>query len=581
MKGMELLGWSFYMSEIKNIIEKIKMLASLKEEVSKYAKVKQSGSRYVALCPFPDHKEKTPSFTIDEKLGLFHCFGCHRGGDIFKFYEIMENYTFYETLEFLAKKYGIDLPKKKKTPEEFGKYDIEKVLRAVLELYKREFFKENSKGKEYFLSRNFTEKEAKEWEIGYAPEEYGFIKDKLGEKFSEEELYKAGVYAKGERGNYYERFRGRLIFPIYSINNKLLGFAGRILTKDLPKYINTQETVSFKKGRILFGLNKAKNAIVQKESVIIVEGYFDCLRLWQRGFLNAVATMGTALSSDHCLILKKYAKKIFLCFDGDSAGQSAALAAIKTLLPFGLDIQLIFLEEGEDPDTFALKGGKEAFEKKLLESINFFNFLFEREFYDNISKFSPYEKSEKVKKIMEYLDLVQDSLLRINFITELSDRTGVPLNVLTQKEIQINYSTKTEDKELPNGEKIFLAGIIKNEKVREKYLNEIESDMFQDPSLKKMVEFITKKKVDNFKNFIHSIIENFNEESDLISEILMLDENVEIDKIWIILKERFLKRKLKEVSQKLKNAKKEEMEPILREQMEILQKIKILKYKRS
>ncbi len=569
------------MSELKSTVEKIKMVVSLKEEVSNYTKIKQSGSRFVALCPFPDHKEKTPSFTIDEKLGLFHCFGCHRGGDIFKFYEIMENYTFYETLEFLAKKYGIDLPKRKRTPEEFGKYDVEKVLKAVLELYKREFFKENSKGKEYFLSRNFTEREAKDWEIGYAPEKYGFIKDKLKDKFSDEELFKAGVYAKGEKGNYYERFRGRLIFPIYSINNKLLGFAGRILTKDLPKYINTQETLSFKKGRILFGLNKAKNAIVQKGSVIIVEGYFDCFRLWQRGFLNAVATMGTALSSDHCLILKKYAKKIFLCFDGDSAGQSAALAAIKTLLPFGLDIQLIFLEEGEDPDTFALKGGKEAFEKKLKESINFFNFLFKREFYDNISKFSPYERSEKVKKIMEYLGLVQDSLLRVNFITELSDRTGIPFNLLTQKNIQINSSAKPEDKELPDGEKIFLAGIIKNEKVREKYFNELEAEIFQDPNLKKIAEFIIQKKVDNFENFIHSIIEHFNGESDLISEILMLEENVEIDKIWNILKERFLKRKLKEISQKLKDAKKEELEPILKEQMEILQKIKVLKYNRS
>lgn len=570
-------GWSLNMNDFKELIERVKMVASLKEAVESYTKVKPSGSRFVALCPLPGHKEKTPSFTIDEKLGLFHCFGCGRGGDIFKFYSLMENYSFRETLQFLSKKYGISIPKIERKPSEFGKYDIEEILKDVLNIYKKALFEENSEGKTYLLNRGFTLEEAREWELGYAPPDYGFIKEKLKGKYKEEELLNAGVYAKGDKG-FYERFRNRLIFPIHSINNKLIGFAGRVLTKDLPKYINTQETISFKKSRVLFGLNRAKKEFPKFEYYIIVEGYFDCLRLWQAGFTTAVATMGTALSQEHGMVLKKLSNNLVLCFDSDSAGQQAALSAIKNLLPYNLNIELVFLEEGEDPDSFILKNGKKGFEEKLSERVDFYNFIYKREFFAPPFKFSISDKSEKVKKIMEYLNLIKDPVLRISYITDLSERVNIPHKTLSRMSLSHSIEKVKEEEYTWDAEKLFLSFYIKNIEVREQFEGRFHPNLFQNQSLRDLSEWIIEKKVVKMENLSHIIIDEFKEEEELITEILLIPEkDTDLELIWRILQERYLKKKLKEINLKMRNSKEEEKKNLIEEQSLILEEIKNLK----
>ncbi len=572
------LGWRLRMNEFSDFIEKVKSIASLKDAVEGYTKVKKSGSRFVALCPFPDHKEKTPSFFIDENLGLFHCFGCGRGGDIFKFYSLMVGYTFKETLEFLSRKYGIPFPKIEKKGSDFGKYKIEEILKDVLKIYKEELFSENSEGKKYLLNRGFKLEEAKEWELGFAPPEYGFLKEKLKGKYSDEDLLNSGVYAKGDKG-YYERFRGRLIFPIYSVNDILIGFAGRILTADLPKYINTQETLSFKKSRVLFGLNRAKKELNKFGYFIIVEGYFDCLRLWQAGFKTAVATMGTALSQEHGMVLKKFTNNLILCFDSDSAGQNAAASALKNLLPFNFKIELIFLEEGEDPDSFVLKKGKGSFDKKFTEKVDFYEFLFKREFFKPPFKFSIMEKSEKIKKIMEYLNLIKDPIIKISYITNLSERVGIPYSTLNKMVISPStIDIKKEEKPVCDAEKSFFSNYIKNIEVRKKFEKRFHPEIFQNLELKEVARWILEKKVDKNENLPHIIIDEFKEEEELISEILLLPEtNSDLEILWKVLQERFLKRKLKEINLSLRNSKEEEKNKLLEEQKEVLKEIKKLK----
>lgn len=567
------------MDRFKDLVERIKMVASLREAVEEYTKVKPSGSRFVALCPLPGHKEKTPSFTIDEKLGLFHCFGCGRGGDIFKFYSLMENYSFRETLEMLAKKYGIPLPKFEKKEKEFGKYDIEEILKSVLEIYKRALFEENSEGKIYLLNRGFSLEEAEDWELGYAPTSFGYLREKLKGKYSDEELFNAGVYAKGDKG-YYERFRNRLIFPIYSISNKLIGFAGRILTKDLPKYINTQETISFKKSRVLFGLNRARKDLSKFGYFIIVEGYFDCLRLWQAGFSTAVATMGTALSTEHGMVLKKLTNNLILSFDSDSAGQSAALSAIKNLLPFNFKIELIFLEEGEDPDSFILKKGSEEFQKKLSERIDFYDFIYKREFFAPPSRFSIADKSEKVKKIMEYLNLIKDPILRISYITNLSERVNIPYKTLSRMDSSLNnIEILKEEKISWDAEKLFLSHYIKNPEIRERFKGRFHPELFQNQNLREIAEWIIEKKVVKEENLSHIIIDEFKEEEELITEILLIPEKeTDLEIIWKILQERYLKKSLKQINLLMKNSKEEEeRKKLIEKQREILIQIKKLK----
>lgn len=554
------------------------MVASLREAVEEYTKVKPSGSRFVALCPLPGHKEKTPSFTIDEKLGLFHCFGCGRGGDIFKFYSLMENYSFRETLEMLAKKYGIPLPRFEKKQKEFGKYDIEEILKNVLEIYKKSLFEENSEGKIYLLNRGFTLEEAEDWELGYAPTNFGYLREKLKGRYSDEELFNAGVYAKGDKG-YYERFRNRLIFPIYSISNKLIGFAGRILTKDLPKYINTQETISFKKSRVLFGLNRARKDLSKFGYFIIVEGYFDCLRLWQAGFSTAVATMGTALSTEHGMVLKKLTNNLILSFDSDSAGQSAALSAIKNLLPYNFKIELIFLEEGEDPDSFILKKGSEEFQKKLSERIDFYDFIYKREFFAPPSRFSIADKSEKVKKIMEYLNLIKDPILRISYITNLSERVNIPYKTLSRMASSLNnIEILKEEKISWDAEKLFLSHYIKNLEIREKFEGRFHPELFQNQDLREIAEWIIEKKVVKEENLSHIIIDEFKEEEELITEILLIPEKeTDLEIIWKILQERYLKKSLKQINLQMKNLKEEEKKELMEKHREILIQIKNLK----
>lgn len=567
------------MDKFKEIVEKIKMVSSLVDAVSGYTKVKKSGSRFVALCPLPGHKEKTPSFTIDEKLGLFHCFGCGRGGDIFKFYSLVENYSFKETMEYLASKYGISLPRFEKKESDFGKLAIEEILKNVLEIYKEALFSKGSEGKEYLLNRGFTLKEAEEWEIGYAPSKYGFIKEKLKNKYSDEELLNAGVYAKGEKG-YYERFRSRLIFPIHSINDKLIGFAGRNLTKDLPKYINTQETISFKKSRVLFGLNRARREFSKFGYFIIVEGYFDCLRLWQAGFNTAIATMGTALSSEHGLILKKYTDNLILCFDSDSAGQNAALSALKNLLPYNINVELIFLEEGEDPDSFIQKKGADGFQKKFSEKINFYDFVYNREFFAPHWKFSISDKSEKIKKIMEYLNLIKDPVLKVSYVTNLSERVGMPYATLRKIITSTSVDLIRKDKPFSDAEKLFLSNFIKNPKIRVQFGSRFHAELFQNLNLKTISEWIIEKKVENNENLTHIIIDEFKEKEELITEILLIpEEESDLEVLWKILQERFLKRKMKEINIMLKTSKEDEKYNLIEKQKEILEEIKKLKEK--
>lgn len=567
------------MDKFREVVEKIKAVASLVEAVSAYTKVKKSGSRFVALCPLPGHTEKTPSFTIDEKLGLFHCFGCGRGGDIFKFYSLVENYSFKETVEYLAKKYGISLPKFEKKESDFGKLAIEEILKNVLEIYKEAFFSKGSEGKDYFLSRGFSLKEAEEWQIGYAPIEYGFITEKLKNKYSNENLFNAGILGKSEKG-YYERFKNRLIFPIYSINDRLIGFAGRILTKDLPKYINTQETISFKKSRVLFGLNRAKKEFSKFGYFIVVEGYFDCLRLWQAGFKTAIATMGTALSAEHGMILKKYSDNVILCFDSDSAGQSAALSALKNLLPYNINVEIIFLEEGEDPDSFIQKKGADGFQKKFSEKVNFYDFIYSREFFAPHWKFSINDKSEKIKRIMEYLNLIKDPVLKVSYVTNLSERVGMPYETLRKITSGTSVDLITEEKAFSGAEKLFFSYFIKNPKIRKQFEGRFHPDLFQNLSLKIISEWIIEKKVEKNENLTHIIIDEFKEKEEFITEILLLpEEESDLEVLWKILQERYLKRKMKEINMLLRNSKENEKEILIEKQKELLQEIKKLKEK--
>jgi DNA primase len=558
-------------------VDRIRDAASMLEAVSAYTLVKTSGSRHSALCPLPGHKEKTPSFTLDDHLGLFHCFGCGRGGDIFKFYMLMENFTFGEALEFLARKHGIPLVRKAPKPGEISKVTLEEILTAVSNLYRKCLMKDPNPGAEYLTRRKLDRAQWEAWELGWAPEGYDTLKRALGAKFSPGDLVQAGVQIQGQQGAY-DRFRGRLMFPIRDALGHLVGMAGRTLGDETPKYVNTPETVAFKKGTLLYGLDRARKEAGAKGNLIVVEGYFDCIRLHAAGFNTAVATMGTALSGSHGKLVKKAVPRLVLCFDGDDAGQKAASSAAKTLLPFGLDVDLIFLPKGEDPDSLIASGGPEAFEKLYNERLGFFEFFFKREFPTDPRRLSPAEKSGKVKTIMEFLNCVPDPVLQYAYTSRLAEWTGVAERTL-QKVLKSPPPQEDRDPkaEILIAEKIFLGCFLRDKAVFAAFRDRFHVGLFEHPVLKELAARFLEGGLDKWGNYTHIIGED-NDASGLLSELLLGSaEGLDMETHWRRLQLPYLKKELQLLQREFASARPEDIKSILEQKDGINRQIESLR----
>ena len=523
-------------------VDRIRDAASMLEAVSAYTTVKTSGSRHTALCPLPGHKEKTPSFTLDDHLGLFHCFGCGRGGDIFKFYMLMENFTFGEALEFLARKHGIPLVRKAPRPGEISKVTLEDILTAVAGHYRKCLQNEPNPGADYLTRRKLDRGLWELWELGWAPEGFDTLRRVFGSKFSAGDLVQAGVQIQGQQGAY-DRFRGRLIFPIRDGLGHLVGMAGRALGDEVPKYTNTPETVAFKKGTLLYGLDRARKEAGSRGYLIVVEGYFDCIRLHEAGFPTAVATMGTALTGSHGKLVKKTVPRLVLCFDGDDAGQKAASAASKTLLPFGLEVDLIFLPKGEDPDSLIASGGPPAFGELFDKRLGFFEFFFQREFPTDPRRLSPAEKSGKVKTIMEFLNCVPDSVLQYAYTSRLAELTGMAERTL-QKVLKSPPPVEDRDPraEVSIAEKRFLGCFLRDEAVFAAFRDRFHVGLFEHPVLKELAARFLEGGLDKWGNYSH-IIGQEQENSSFFSELLLSSEKeIDLEYYWRYLQLRFLKK---------------------------------------
>ena len=348
-------------------VEEVRAATDIVEVVGEYVRLKRRGSNFIGLCPF--HQEKTPSFNVNPDMGIFKCFGCGAGGNGFQFLMRIENLEFVETVQMLAQRAGISLPDPKEDRREHSEVEaIHHALRFAGKFYYEALTKsEDGKvGLDYLLNRGYTVETIKKYGLGFAPAEWdALLKAAAAEPIKPEVLNKAGlVIYKQERDRYYDRYRGRVVFPIFSHVGKVIGFGGRILEKsdNQPKYINSPETRVYHKSRVLYGLYQAKSAIRKREEVILVEGYTDVISLHQAGIEHAVATSGTALTPDQIKLLSRYAQRVLVLYDADSAGAKAALRGIDLLLEHGLTVYGLELPEGEDPDSFVREQGGTGFE---------------------------------------------------------------------------------------------------------------------------------------------------------------------------------------------------------------------------
>jgi DNA primase len=361
------------------IIE-IRNRASIVEVVSDYVTLKKAGRNYMGLCPF--HAEKTPSFTVSEEKGIFHCFGCQTGGSVFQFLMNYDHLTFPDAVERVAKRYGITIERAERSgaAKDIGEREsLYRINERVAANYHKLLFghPEGRKALDYLKSRGVDEPTARTFMLGYAPQTGSGLLDLVRkEKISIKDALRLGLLGQRNPQQFHEKFFARVMFPIVNAGGKIVGFGGRVLNQELPKYLNSSETPLFRKSSTVYGLFQAKEGIRRADCVVLVEGYLDVIALFQYGISYAVATLGTALTVDHLRLLARYTKNIIALFDADDAGHKAAARSFEIFIEAGLLGRAAFLPKGEDPDTFVRRRGRAAVETSVEQAVPLADYYF-------------------------------------------------------------------------------------------------------------------------------------------------------------------------------------------------------------
>ena len=390
--------------------------------ISEYVQLRKRGKNYIGLCPF--HNEKTPSFTVSDEKQIFHCFGCHTGGNIFKFLMEYKKISFVEAVQEVAEQLGIPLEYYESAGYEEPQSEQEMLYDINTEAAK--YFLNNLLNDEeaeiartYLHKRNLKQQTIRTFGLGYTLRGWeNFVNYAKEKKIDLKKAVTLGLAGKHPDGRYYDRLPGRLIFPIFSPNGRVVAFAGRVLDPNEKggKYINSPESIIYNKSRILYGLSFAKDEIRRLNKAIIVEGYMDLISLYQNGVKNVVAVSGTALTNEQVQLLSRYTKDVVLLFDADTAGIKASMRSIEILLKQDMEVKIVSLPQGEDPDSFVNKFGKDKFEDLLKKAENFIEF--QTRYFESQGMFSdPHTAAEAIRELVKPLALINDELKR-NLLTK-------------------------------------------------------------------------------------------------------------------------------------------------------------------
>ena len=405
-----------------DLIEEIRMRNDIVDVISGYVKLQRKGSSYFGLCPF--HNEKSPSFSVSPSKQMYYCFGCGAGGNVFTFLMEYENYSFMEALRVLADRAGIQLPQQEYSQEAKEQADLKATLLEVNTLAAKYYYYQlrregGAQGMAYLKGRELSEETINRFGLGYSDkfsnDLYRYLKSK---NYSYEILRQSGLFNVDERRGMYDKFWNRVIFPIMDVNNRVIGFGGRVMGDAKPKYLNSPETKIFDKSRNLYGLNIARTS--RKKNLIICEGYMDVISMHQAGFNNAVASLGTALTSQQASLLKRYTDEVLIIYDSDEAGVKAALRAIPMLKTAGLATKVINLKPYKDPDEFIKNMGKEAFQERLDQGMN--SFMYELHALEQqYDMKDPQGKTDFFKETARKMLRFEDEIERNNYIQAVAD----------------------------------------------------------------------------------------------------------------------------------------------------------------
>ena len=537
-----------------DVIQRITDANDIVNLIEEFLPLKKAGANYNTNCPF--HKEKTPSFVVSQEKQIYHCFGCGESGNSINFLMKYKNYTFVEAAEYLARRAGIILEEVKGTEiQNSNNLLIDKLYKLNREA--ASFFYKNLKKQphvlKYLYSRNMDVNVIKKFGIGYANNEWdNLLKHLLEKGYTEEEILKTGLIIKTENKNRcYDRFRNRVIFPIFDIKKRIIGFGGRVLDDSLPKYLNSPESIIFNKGYNLYGINIAKEAVKDK-SFILVEGYMDVIKMHIYGYDSAVAALGTSLTDNQIKLMKRYSKDYYVAFDSDDAGQKAAIRSMNMLKKNNLNAKVIIIPNAKDPDEFLNKFGKPKFDKLIENSLDYYSFLefHYKDFYENsnkveyINKFfdnivnvnSEIEKELILEKLSVKMGVSKESIIKEYNKKTNKQKTFVKNVQMPENKLQVEKITTSHEVEL-------IKLIIYNNDFA-LYLKEIvNEDTFKDLDYYNVFKKIYEYKCANQSINKESLKEILNDKMDV--SIFVQDEDVDYDNLEALFKDCMRRLKIK------------------------------------
>lgn len=538
-------------TSLTEFADKVRETADIVDIIGSSVALKRSGASYKGLCPF--HKEKTPSFNVHPGKQLFHCFGCGVGGDVIKFIMLFDRVNYRSAIEQLSHRLGLPIPELISQPREEG---LEKRRRAILEVnqfaldhYQRQLKTREAKGaRDYLQERGITSDLIGLFRIGFAPDRWDDLLTASRKKgYSASLLEAAGLALPGKKsGSHYDRFRGRIIFPIFNIQGQCVGFGGRILGEGEPKYINSPESEVYKKGKILYGLNLAREHLRQDQPVLLVEGYMDLIALYKHGFQTGAATLGTALTDDQARLLKRFTKEVVFVYDGDEAGQKAMIRGCEVFLGQSLSVKVVILPDLDDPDTFLSKHGTAEFTQILETKKDFIDFFLEtgRKSYDLNT---PEGKINLLDLLKPLLSRVHQPILFDDYIRRLSEGLKLEPKLILRHIKARTTSSLRQIREtiqqqisgnIPLLEMIFLKIILEYPDLRSQAYEYIKPEWLSSPQIEKYMDFIMKEQTSetteplDYTRILNQITE---EEGRLLRELAFCDFEQEVDSDFLTL----------------------------------------------
>ncbi len=585
-----------------DLLEEIRNRCDIVDIISEYVHLKPAGKGFKGLCPF--HEEKTPSFMVSPEKQLFHCFGCGEGGNVFNFLMKYEKLSFFEAVKMLAQKAGVPLPvdEEKENILHKKKERLYKLNNLAANYYRECLFRTNQGKKviNYFKKRGINDTSVEKYKLGYAPPGWDALTNFLKKKgYSYEELIKAGLIKKSKiEGKYIDYFRDRIIFPIFNLSGRVIGFGGRVLDDSLPKYINSPETLVYNKGSNLYSLNFAKEDIRKKDYLIIVEGYTDVLITQQYEFNNVAASLGTALTTKQIDLIKRFTDTVLIAYDADSAGNMATLRSLDLLVKSGLEVKVIDLPLGYDPADFLIKKGRKPFQNLIDKSLSLIDYKLKL-LYSKYSIKTIEGKVKVVKEILPTLNVIGNEVELRAQTKKISEELKLSEEAILielkrykrgSRDSSHNFIKLNSESGNIKAEKILIGCMLENEKIAQDILTKLKAEDFSVLLHGQIVTAIEKNLKDDKIVDSQKVIDYLNDDkaAKLISKILMeetitFDEKIiygyvdTINNFKLAQERKNLEKRAKILDEKIKKSEKIE-EDDLKELREIVRQLKKSKY---